>query len=183
MSQGLSAAEALAKLKEFGPNAIPEKRPHPLRSFLMKLWGPVPWMLEISLGLELFIGRYTQATIIGLLLLFNALISFFQERKAQNALALLQSRLTVKAKVLRDGVWGTLPAQEVVPGDVIHLRMGDFVPADVRLLEGNISIDQSALTGESLPAECGPGNTAYAGGVVQRGEATGEVSATGLRTY
>jgi len=156
MQQGLSTAEARRRLQEVGPNTLPEEKPRPWLNFLKKFWGPVPWMLEISLGLELFIGRYTQALIIGLLLVFNAAISFFQENNAQNALKILQQKLAIRARVLRDQQWQTLPADQLVPGDVIRLRIGDLIPADLHLLEGSLSVDQSALTGESLPVEAGP---------------------------
>ena len=183
MVEGLTTAEALTRLKRFGPNAVPEEKPRPLLLLLKKLWGPVPWMLEISLLLELVIGRYTQAAIISLLLVFNAGISFFQERRAQNALALLQGKLAIRVKVRRDGMWKTVPSQELVPGDTIHLRVGDFIPADILLLQGSLSVDQSALTGESLASEVEVGKKAYAGSIVQRGDGDGEVTATGSQTY
>ena len=183
MVEGLTTAEAQTRLKRFGPNAVPEEKPRPILLVLMKLWGPVPWMLEISLLLELGIGRYTQAAIIGLLLIFNAGISFFQERRAQNALALLQGKLAIHVKVRRDGMWKTVPSQELVPGDTIHLRVGDFIPADILLLQGSLSVDQSALTGESLASEVEVGKKAYAGSIVQGGEGDGEVTATGAQTY
>ncbi len=181
--QGLSTAEAQARLLQYGPNAIPEEKPRTWLNFIKKFWGPVPWMLEVAIILEVVIGRDTQAVIISLLLIFNALISFFQESRAQSALALLQQRLAIKVRILRDSHWQILPSQALVPGDIVHLRAGDFIPADLRLIEGNISVDQSALTGELLPAEIGPGETAYAGGIVQRSEASGEVIATGARTF
>ena len=183
MIEGLTTAEAQARLREFGPNVIPEEKPQPLLLFLKKLWGPVPWMLEASLALELAIGRNTQAAIIALLLLFNAIISFLQENRAQNALRLLQNRLSIQAKVLRDRSWQTIPSHDLVPGDLIHVRVGDFIPADVDLLRGQLSVDQSALTGESLPVDVGEGKKAFAGAVVQRGEGDGTVTATGSRTY
>jgi H+-transporting ATPase len=181
--QGLNTAEAHARLLKYGPNAIPEEKPRPLLILLKKFWGPVPWMLEASIVLELMIGRYTQAAILGILLIFNAVISFLQENKAQNALALLQKRLIVKVRVLRDNNWQILSSKELVPGDVVHLRAGDLIPADLILIDGYISVDQSALTGESLSAEIGPKETVYAGGIIQRGEATGEITATGINTY
>jgi len=183
MTDGLTTAEAQSRLQQFGPNAVTEEKPHRLIVFLKKLWGPVPWMLEFSIILELIIGRYTQAAIISLLLLFNAFLSYFQENRAQNALALLQKRLTISVRVRRDGGWRTVPSKEIVPGDLIHLRVGDFVAADVVVKEGHLSIDQSALTGESLPVEVDAGKTAYTGSVVQRGEANGEVTATGVHTF
>lgn len=182
MPLGLSSAEAQLRLKQYGPNATPQERRRPLAAFLGKLWGPVPWMLEASIALELIIGHMTQAVIISLLLIFNAVISFWEENRAQNALALLQQRLTIQARVLRDNAWQLLTADQLVPGDVIRLRVGDVVPADVKLIEGQLSADQSALTGETLPAELGPGDRAYAGSTLQRGEATAEVTATGAKT-
>jgi H+-transporting ATPase len=182
MSLGLSSAEAQVRLQQFGPNAMPEEHRQPLQSFLRKLWGPVPWMLEVAVVLELLIGHLTQAIIISLLLIFNAVISFLQENRAQNALALLQKRLTIQVRVLRDNTWQLLTADRLVPGDVVHLRMGDFVPADLKLSDGHLSVDQSTLTGETLPVELGPGDRANAGSTVQRGEATAEVTVTGAKT-
>ncbi|MGA7193534.1 MAG: plasma-membrane proton-efflux P-type ATPase [Anaerolineales bacterium] len=183
MVEGLTTAEAQVRLKQFGPNVIPEEKPRPILLFLGKLWGPVPWMLELSVLLELFIGHDTQATIISLLLFFNAFISFYQENRSQNALALLKKKLSIQVKVRRDGFWQTLPSQELVPGDVIHLRVGDFIPADIDLLQGSLSVDQSSLTGESLPVEIESGKKAYAGSMVQRGEADAQVSGTGTHTF
>ena len=182
MSLGLSSAEAQVRLQQFGPNAMPEEHRQPLQAFLRKLWGPVPWMLEVAIVLELIIGHFTQAIIISLLLIFNAVISFLQENRAQNALALLQKRLTIQVRVLRDNTWQLLTADRLVPGDVVHLRMGDFVPADLKLSDGHLSVDQSTLTGETLPVELGPGDRAHAGSTVQRGEATAEVTVTGAKT-
>ena len=150
---------------------------------MKKLWAPVPWMLEATVVLELVLGKRVEAGVIGLLLLMNALLSLMQERKAEGALALLRKRLPVKARVRRDGEWKLIDAREVVPGDGLYLRMGDLVPADVRMVGGEISLDQSALTGESLPVEAGVGAAAYAGAVVRHGEAHGEVTATGSRSY
>jgi H+-transporting ATPase len=182
MPLGLSSAEAQVRLQQFGPNAMPEEHRQPLQAFLRKLWGPVPWMLEVAIVLELIIGHFTQAIIISLLLIFNAVISFLQENRAQNALALLQKRLTIQVRVLRDNAWQLLTADRLVPGDVVHLRMGDFVPADVKLIDGQLSADQSTLTGETLPVELATGNRAHAGSTVQQGEATAEVTATGAKT-
>ena len=183
MVEGLTTAEARARLGEYGPNVIPEEKTRPILAFLKKLWGPVPWMLETSVLLELFIGHKTQATIIFLLLFFNAFISFFQENRSQNALALLKKKLSIRVKVHRDGVWQIIPSQELVPGDVIHLKVGDLIPADVDLLQGNLSIDQSSLTGESLPVEVESGTQAYTGSMVQRGEADAQVTSTGPKTF
>jgi H+-transporting ATPase len=179
---GLTAAEAAERLRHYGPNAAAEERRHPVLALLGKLWAPVPWMLEVTIVLELLLGRHAEAVVIAVLLVFNAVLGFVQENRAQNALALLGRRLAVQARVLRDSLWQLLPARELVPGDVIHLRMGDLTPADVCLADGDVLLDQSALTGESVPAEAGAGQTVHAGTVVRRGEATGEVTATGSRT-
>lgn len=179
---GLTSAQAAEQLKQFGPNSIPEPRRYPLRTFLKKFWAPVPWMLELTILLELYLGRHTEAIVIAVLLIFNAILSFTQENRAQNALALLKQKLTVQTRTLRDGQWELISAETLVPGDVIHLRMGDLIPADARLISGTIEMDQSALTGESQPVEAGGGQNAYAGAMVKRGEATGEVTAIGVNT-
>ena len=180
---GLTEVEAGARLRQYGPNAIPEARPHPWRLFLGKFWAPVPWMLEATIALQLVLGKPDEAFVIAMLLVLNALLSFFQEHRANRALALLRQRLAVNARVLRDDHWQTIPASLLVPGDVVHLRLGDLAPADIKVTEGQVLLDQSALTGESLPVEGGVGATAYAGSPLRRGEATGEVIATGTRTY
>ncbi|MFZ0953082.1 MAG: plasma-membrane proton-efflux P-type ATPase [Candidatus Sulfotelmatobacter sp.] len=181
--QGLTAAKAETRLRQYGPNAVREAKPHLLLAIAQKFWAPVPWMLEATIILELLLGKRPEAIIIGFLLVFNAGLGFVQENRAQNALALLRKRLPVKARVLREGQWQLLPAEDLVPGDFIHVRMGDVMPADVRLADGHIQVDQSTLTGESLPIEAEPGRTTFAGSVVIRGEASGEVTATGARTY
>ena len=181
-STGLSSQEAAQRLEQYGPNAVAEEKRHPLLIFLKKFWAPVPWMLEITVILELYLGKDVEAIVIGLLLVFNAILSFLQENRAQSALALLRQQLTVQTRVRRDDHWQLVPAKNLVPGDFIHLRMGDLVPADVRLTEGQIQMDQSALTGESVPVEGGIGHLAFAGAVVKRGEASGEVTATGANT-
>jgi H+-transporting ATPase len=132
---------------------VTEKKPHPIVARLSKFWAPVPWMLEMTIVLELTLGKFLEAAVIAVLLVFNASLSVFQETRARSAFALLQKRLAVQARVLRDGEWGLIPAEQLVPGDFVHLKMGDFVPADVGIREGEVSIDQSALTGESVPVE------------------------------
>ena len=180
--RGLTTAEAQKRLRQYGLNAAAEERRHPVLELLGKFWAPVPWMLEITVLLELVLARYTEAGVIFALLVFNALLSFVQEHRAQNALALLRQRLSVQARVLRDGHWQLLPAQYLVPGDEVHVRMGDVVPADLRIDSGQVLLDQSALTGESLPVEAAEAQVAYAGTIVKRGEAGGEIKATGTRT-
>ncbi len=179
---GLTSAQVQAGLKQYGPNALPEEKTRTWLVFFRKMWAPVPWMLEASILLEILLGKTTEAVIIALLVIFNAAMSTLQESRAQNALALLKQRLTVRTRALRDGTWRMVPSTELVPGDVVHLRMGDLVPADLTLEEGQISLDQSTLTGESMPVEAGGGDTAHAGTTVVRGEATATVCATGTRT-
>jgi H+-transporting ATPase len=179
---GLTSEEASRILAQVGPNAIVEAKPHPWLAFLKRLWGPIPWMLEATVALEVVLGRYVEAILIAALILFNAVFSTIQEKRSSNALAMLRQRLQLTARVRRDGEWRTLPAEQLVPGDVIHLRMGDLLPADVRLLDGELLLDQSALTGESLPVEATAGDAGYAGTIVQHGEATAVVTATGERT-
>jgi H+-transporting ATPase len=155
---------------------------HPLRRALAKFWAPVPWMLEAAIGLEMALGKYVEAAIIALLLAFNAALGFFQEGRAQATLAALKSRLALNASVRRDRVWATVPAAELVVGDVVKLSLGAVVAADVRLTEGSVLLDQSMLTGESVPIEAGAGFETYAGALVRRGEAVAKVTATGART-
>jgi H+-transporting ATPase len=180
---GLTSAEAQRRLSEHGLNAVSEDRRHPLRDLLGKLWAPVPWMLEAVIVLQLILGKTEEAAIIAVLLVVNALLGFLQESRANRALALLKGRLEIRARVRRDGLWQMVPVQQLVPGDLIHLRMGDLAPADLRLTDGQLELDQAALTGESLPVEAGTGASVFAGSVVRRGEATGEVTATGAHTY
>jgi H+-transporting ATPase len=161
LSVGLTAIEAAARLKTGGPNAVVDVAQHPLRRAMNKLWAPVPWMLEAAILLQLGLGDYVAAAVVALLLLFNAALGFFQEGRAQATLAALKSRLALVASVRRDGQWTTVPAAELVPGDVVKLSLGAVVPADIRLIEGSTLIDQS--TGESLPIEAVCGTEAYAG--------------------
>ena len=179
---GLTSDEARRRLEQIGPNAVADTALHPLLRALGKLWAPVPWMLEAAILLELALGRYVEAAIIAGLLVFNAALSFFQEGRAQATLAALKSRLALNAAVRRDGVWKIIPAAELVPGDTVKLSLGGVVAADVRLAEGSVLLDQSMLTGESVPIEAGPGVQTYAGALVRRGEAVAEVTATGERT-
>ncbi|MGA8381501.1 MAG: HAD-IC family P-type ATPase [Stellaceae bacterium] len=181
-ASGLTGDKARSRLAKFGPNAMPDTSLHPLRMALEKFWAPVPWMLEAAIGLELVLGKYFEAAIIALLLVFNAALGLFQESRAQATLAALKSRLALNASVRRDGMWKTVPAAELVPGDVVKLSLGAVVAADVRLTGGEILLDQSMLTGESIPIEAGAGVETYAGALVRRGEAVAEVTATGTRT-
>jgi H+-transporting ATPase len=182
VSRGLTSAQARRRLNEVGPNAVPDTAVNPLRSALNKFWSPVPWMLEAAIVLQICLGEYVEASIIAVLLVFNAALGFFQEERAQATVTALKSRLALHASVCRDGAWKKVLARELVPGDLIKLFLGSVVAADVRIVEGAIQLDQSMLTGESLPVEADPGLQTYAGALVQRGEATAEVTATGPRT-
>jgi H+-transporting ATPase len=182
LSVGLTAIEAAARLKTGGPNAVVDVAQHSVRRAMNKLWAPVPWMLEAAILLQLGLGDYVAAAVVALLLLFNAALGFFQEGRAQATLDALKSRLALVASVRRDGQWTTVPAAELVPGDVVKLSLGAVVAADMRLIGGSTLIDQSTLTGESLPIEAVCGTEAYAGALVRRGEATAEVTATGAHT-
>jgi H+-transporting ATPase len=179
---GLTTSEASRRLEKFGANAMPDTSVHPFRMALEKFWAPVPWMLEAAVILELLLGKYVEAAIIVALLVFNAALGLFQESRAQATLAALKSRLALNASVRRDGVWKTIPAVELVPGDVVKLSLGAVVAADVRLTGGEVLLDQSMLTGESVPIEAAAGVQTYAGALVRRGEAVAEVMATGVRT-
>ena len=180
---GLTSLAAAERLQKFGPNAVTPMRPRGIGALLHKFWGVIPWMLELTIIIELILGKRVEAAVIAALLVFNAGIGFLHEGRAQRALALLRQHLTVNARVERDGHWQVVPAAEIVPDDLVRLRVGDIVPADVHLTDGEILVDQSVLTGESLPVEQRAGSTVYSGSLVSRGEATGVVKATGTRTY
>ncbi|RZD16286.1 MAG: plasma-membrane proton-efflux P-type ATPase [Candidatus Acididesulfobacter guangdongensis] len=181
--KGLTSEEAEKLLKQYGLNAIKEQKKGALLIFISKFWGPVSWMLEFTFIIELILGKYAEAYIIIGLILFNAIIAFTQENKANEALELLKQQLKIITRVLRDDKWIKLPAEQLVPGDVIHIRMGDLVPADTEIISGNVMVDQSSLTGESQPVDRDPGGTIYSGSVIKRGEATCKVIATGANSY
>lgn len=181
-SSGLTSDEARRRLDKVGANAMPDTAVHPLRRALEKFWAPVPWMLEGAIVLELVLGKYVEAAIIAALLVFNAALGLFQESRAQATLAALKSKLALNASVRRDSAWKTVPAADLVPGDVVKLSLGGVVAADVKLTGGEVLLDQSMLTGESVPIEAGPGVQTFAGALVRRGEAVAEVTATGPRT-
>ena len=181
---GLTGEEARRRLEKSGPNAMPDTAVHPLARALAKFWAPVPWMLEAAIVLEVVLGKYVEAAVIAVLLVFNAALGFLQEGRAQATLAALKSRLALNAAVKRDNAWSIVPAAELVVGDVVKLSLGAVVAArrarDSRL--GGAADDQSMLTGESVPVEGGPGLETYAGALVRRGEAVAEVMATGAHT-
>jgi H+-transporting ATPase len=179
---GLASDVAVSRLQKDGPNAMPDTSVHPLRNALVKFWAPVPWLLEAAIVLQLVLHKYTEAAVIAVLLIFNAVLAYFQESHAQATLAALKTRLALNASVQRDGVWKTIPAAQLVRGDLVKLSLGSVVAADVHLVDGSVLLDQSMLTGESLPIEAGAGADTYAGALVRRGEATAVVTAIGAHT-
>jgi H+-transporting ATPase len=181
-SAGLTSKEAQSQLEKVGQNSMPDTALHFLRRVIDKLWAPVPWMLEAAIVLQLTLHKFAEAAVITGLLLFNAAIGFFQEGRAQATLAALKSRLALNASVERDGAWKIIPSTEVVPGDLVKLSLGAVVAADVKIVSGSVLLDQSMLTGESVPVEGGTGAQTYAGALVRRGEATAKVIQTGSRT-
>ncbi|MDA8095864.1 MAG: plasma-membrane proton-efflux P-type ATPase [Betaproteobacteria bacterium] len=182
--QGLSSAEAERRLAQNGLNALPEKKTNLLLKFLGYFWGPIPWMIEVAAILSAVVRHWADFVIILILLAFNAVVGFWQEFKAANALEALKSQLALKARVLRDGKWAEIDAARLVPGDLIRLRMGDIIPADGKLTDGEyLSVDQSALTGESLPVGKQAGDTVYSGSIAKQGEMAALVTATGVKTY
>jgi H+-transporting ATPase len=181
---GLAAAEAKIRLAKYGPNEIAEKNTSSLRALLAYFWGPIPWMIEVAVVLSAALGHWADFFIILLLLLANAGVGFSEEHQAGKAIAALKAQLAIKARVKRDGKWTTPAARDLVPGDVIRMRMGDIVPADARLLDGDpVQVDQSALTGESLPAEKTSGDAVFSGSIIRQGEIGALVYATGAKTY
>jgi H+-transporting ATPase len=181
---GLTQAAAEKRLAQYGPNEIKEEKTNLLLKFVSYFWGPIPWMIEVAVILSGVVRHWPDFFIILVLLFTNALVGFWEERQAGNAIAALKAKLAIKCRVRRDGKWVNPPARELVPGDVIRLRMGDIVPADARLLDGDeLSVDQSALTGESLPVTRKMGDAVYSGSIVRRGEIGALVYATGENTY
>ncbi len=181
---GLSEEEALRLLREQGYNELPEKQVNPVLKFLGAFWGPIPWMIEVAVVLSAIVGHWADFGIILALLVANAVVGFWEEYQAGNAIAALKAQLALKAKVQRGGIWKSIAARELVPGDLIRVRLGDIVPADARLLAGEpLEVDQSALTGESLPVTRQPGETVYSGSIIRQGEIDAVVTATGQHTY
>jgi len=182
--KGLSSSEAEKRLQQYGPNEIQEKKANPLKKFLGYFWGPIPFMIEAAVIMSAVIQRWPDFGIIFTLLMVNAIVGFWQEHKAGNAIELLKQRLAIKARVLRDGKWQEMPAGELVPGDIARLRLGDIIPADVKLIDGDyILTDESALTGESLPIEKHLSDVGYASSIVKQGEMNALVVNTGARTF
>lgn len=184
LPDGLSQAEAQRRLAQYGSNEIAEKKTNLFVKFLTYFWGPIPWMIEAAVILSALARHWPDFIIILVLLLANAMVGFREEHQAGNAIEALKARLAIKARVRRDGKWTTLEARDLVPGDVIHVRLGDIVPADARLLEGDpVEVDQSSLTGESLPATRKPGEAVFSGSIIRQGEIGAMVYATGQSTY
>ena len=183
-TQGLSAGEAAKRLTRYGPNELPEEKTNSILKFLSYFWGPIPWMIEVAAVFSALVRHWEDLVIILLLLLANGIIGFWEEFQAGNTIAALKARLALNARVKRGGAWTGVPAHELVPGDIIRLRIGDIIPADARLLEGDpIEVDQSALTGESLPVSHASGDAVYSGSIVKQGETEALVYGTGVNTY
>ncbi|MGA2862611.1 MAG: plasma-membrane proton-efflux P-type ATPase [Steroidobacteraceae bacterium] len=180
---GLTRAEVDSRRKENGYNEVAEQKGHPLRRFLRKFWGISAWMLELIMVLSAVLGKFSDFAVVGALLVINAVLSFMQERRAAGVVQALRRRLQVSARVRRDSNWQVIPARELVPGDIVRVRPGDIIPADVKLLTGALSVDQSALTGESKDADKAFGDVLSSGSVVRRGEGNGVVMLTGAKTY
>jgi len=180
---GLTPLEVQSRRQKYGYNEVAEKKDHPVRQFLAKFWGISAWMLELIMALSAVLRNYSDLAVVGALLLVNALLGFGQEHRAAGVVETLRRRLQVTARVRRDSSWQALPARELVPGDIVRVRSGDIVPADVKLLTGSLSVDQSALTGESKDVEKAPGEVLSSGSVVRRGEGNAVVMLTGTHTY
>jgi len=181
--QGLTSEEADKRLKQYGPNALQEKKKSTLLRLLSYFWGPIPWMIEIAAALSASVRHWADFGIIMALLMFNAGVGFWQEFTAGNAVEALKKQLSRRARVLRDGQWRGIDSQQLVPGDIVRIRLGDVIPADIKILEGDyLSVDQSALTGESLPVSKQNGDEAFSGTVAKQGEVVAEVIATGGHT-
>ncbi|WP_216637150.1 HAD-IC family P-type ATPase [Legionella micdadei] len=183
-SKGLNSQEVKKKLAAYGVNAIEEKRTSSLIKFFSFLWGPIPWMIETALCLSAILQHWTDFWIIFLMLALNASVGFWQQYQADNAIEALKNKLALTARVLRDGKWITIPARELVPGDIVLIKLGNIIPADIKLLAGEyLTVDQSTLTGESLPVDKKVGEEVYSGSIVRLGEMTGIVIGTGMNTY
>ncbi|MFA8450305.1 MAG: plasma-membrane proton-efflux P-type ATPase [Bacteroidales bacterium] len=182
--KGLTTDEAKKRIAQYGPNEIIEKHVRPIVRFLKNFWGPIPWMIEVAAILSAVIGHWADFIVIVVLLLLNAFIDHFQQEKAGKAMAALKKNLATKTRALRNGTWVDIEANQLVPGDIIRIKLGDIIPADVKLMDGEyLQIDQSALTGESLPVTRSQGDIAYSGSIARKGTMTAVVYATGLETF
>ncbi|MFA6007968.1 MAG: plasma-membrane proton-efflux P-type ATPase [Candidatus Shapirobacteria bacterium] len=180
---GLSGIEVESRRKEHGYNEVAERKEHPIRAFLKKFWGISAWMLELIMILSAILGKYSDLVVVSALLVINAVLSFMQEQRAAGVVQALRHRLQVGARVLRETAWQLIPSRELVPGDIVRLRTGDIIPADIKLLTDSLSVDQSALTGESMDVDKSPGDVLSSGSIVRRGEGNGVVLLTGAKTY
>lgn len=167
---GLSSDQIISRTNQFGFNEIPEKKRNPFFLFLKKFWGPSAWMIEAIAILSLYLNKRSDFYVSAGLLFINAVIGFLHERRAQQVVKMLQSKLQIQTRALRDGHWFDCPARELVPGDIVRLRMGDFVPADLRIISGDVNIDQSTVTGESAEKSRTTGDEVYSGSIVRQGE-------------
>jgi H+-transporting ATPase len=180
---GLTQADVGSRRQEHGYNEVAEQKGHPLREFLARFWGVSAWMLELIMLLSIFLRKYSDLAVVGALLVVNAVLGFMQERRAAGVVDALRKRLQVSARVLREAAWQLIPSRELVPGDIVRVRPGDIIPADIKLLTDAVSVDQSALTGESRDVGKSPGDVLSSGSVVRGGEGNGVVMLTGAQTY
>jgi H+-transporting ATPase len=180
---GLTQKEAKQRIERYGPNAVEEKHQNPVIAFLKRFWGLTAWMLETAIIISFVLGNFLDLYIITALLLVNALLGFFQEQQATRAVKSLKQKLQLQARVLREGLWSTISASDLVPGDIIRIRSGDLVPSDLKIIDTEITADQSAITGESMPLEKKKSDIVFSGSMIRKGEATGVVTSTGAHTY
>jgi H+-transporting ATPase len=180
---GLTITEVKQRIERYGPNSAEEKQQNSVIAFFKRFWGLTAWMLEIAIVISFVLGNYLDLYIITALLLVNAILGFFQEKQATRAVKALKQKLQLQARVLRDGLWSTISAIELVPGDIIRIRSGDLVPSDLKIIDTEITVDQSAITGESMPLEKKKGDLIFSGSMIRKGEATGVVTSSGAHTY
>ncbi|MBC8485090.1 MAG: HAD-IC family P-type ATPase, partial [Bacteroidetes bacterium] len=182
--KGLTDTQAEERIKQYGYNEITGKKKNPIIKFLSYFWGPIPWMIEVAAILSAIINHWEDFWIIFALLLLNAIVGFWQEHKADNAIELLKKKLALKTRVLRNGKWMEEPAKVLVPGDVVRVRLGDIIPADIKLISGDyLQVDESALTGESLPVDKHVSAVAYTGSIIRQGEMNALVVSTAMNTF
>jgi H+-transporting ATPase len=179
---GLNDADIQANRKQFGYNEIPEKHVGPFVGTLKRMWGPIPWLLEAAMLFELFMGKIPQSIVVFLLLVFSAVIGEIQEKRAKKAIGYLHQQLQISVRALRNGIWQTLLSRELVPGDIVHVKVGDIVPADVEIINGNVSVNESALTGESIDVTKQPGETIFSASTISHGEVIASVTAIGVKS-
>ncbi len=182
-STGLTQTEAKQRIRQYGANAVEEKHQNPIIAFFKRFWGLTAWMLEIAIVISFVLGNFLDLYIILALLLVNAFLGFFQEQQATRAVKALKQKLQLQTRALRDGSWSTISAAGLVPGDIIRVRSGDLVPADLKIIDTELTVDQSAITGESMPLEKKKSDLIYSGSLIRKGEATGVVTSTGAHTY